>query len=288
MSYRMTYHLNGTMNKLKIILLTKDEPALIETWLKYHGNLIGYNNIHILDNSTDAHVTDIYKRTANLGYHLHIHPQCNLNTAEIYINNIKAQIEGPYNYIAKFDTDEFLTMYKDGEFIYSRDVLKQQLEYLNVGTNHHFYSSYPNYDPSKPTLTATLFHAPDVNVNTDYKQLYTTKIEQQIDLGGHGNRKHTGNNPGLTVLHYHRQPFDTYKQNLKKCCISHGWFSNDDTDEQILQKLSTNTEEVSSHKREALVEILSGRVTESSYNQPYSHGCTLSYDEVCNVYNNLT
>jgi hypothetical protein len=276
------------MSDIKIILMTKDDFSLIHTWIRYHGELLGYNNLHILDNSQDPRVLDIYKQTSNLGYHLHNYTSCNLNTAECYINSIKNQIKTECSFLAKFDTDEFLTTYKDGEYIYDRDVLKQQLEYLNVDSNHHFFNSYPNFDPGKPALTATLFQAPEVHIATDYKQLYTTKHEQQIDLGGHGTREYVGNNPGLTVLHYHRQPFDIYKQNLIKVCLSHGWFDSNDTDEQILHKLSTNTKEVSSHKREALVEILSGRVTESSFNQPHSHGCTMSYDGVCDVYNNLT
>jgi hypothetical protein len=279
---------NGLMSDVKIILMTKDDLLLIHTWIVYHGELLGYENLHILDNSQDPRVLDIYNQTSNLGYHLHSYPDCNLNTAERYINIIRKQIGNSCNFIAKFDTDEFLAMYKAGEYVYDRGVFKQQLEHLNTGTNHHFYNSYPSFDPSKPTLTATLFQTPEVHVETDYKQLYTTKIEQQIDLGGHGTREHVGNNTGMTVLHYHRQPFETYKQNLKKVCISHGWFDHDDTDEQILHKLSTNTQQVSSHKREALVSILSGQVTETSFNQPHSYGCTLTYDGVCNVYNNLT
>ena len=36
--------------KLKIISKTKNEYHLIETWIKYHAKLVGYENIVIFDN----------------------------------------------------------------------------------------------------------------------------------------------------------------------------------------------------------------------------------------------
>lgn len=269
--------------------MTKDDSALIETWIRYHGNLIGYDNLHILDNSTDTRIKNFYKQTSHLGYHLHIYPECNLNTAESFINGIKNRVKHTCNFVTKFDTDEFLVVHDNGKYICNPEILNQEINQLDTGTNHYFYNSLPFYDSLKPTLASTYFAPPEVHTNTDYKQIFTTKYEQQVDLGCHGSRDIVGNNKKLTIIHYHRQDFQTQISNLKKVCISHGWITDQDDKQQILNKLPNVSSTVSSHKREALLRYISGEVTENQYNLEHQNRrCTLHFEGIYNVHKNLT
>lgn len=92
---------------LKIFLMTKNETALIEDWIKYHGYLFGLENIHVFDGSDDKEVLDIYARYIPLGLKVHYSP-ANLNDACDELNSLMHQYKGEDNFLIKLDTDEFI------------------------------------------------------------------------------------------------------------------------------------------------------------------------------------
>ncbi len=52
---------------LKIILKTRDENLLLQDWISHHANIVGYENLLILDNlSTDQDVLGIYDRYSSI------------------------------------------------------------------------------------------------------------------------------------------------------------------------------------------------------------------------------
>ena len=56
------------MTTVKIILMTKDEPDLIEGFIHHHGRIFGYNNLHIIDDSTEESVLEFYTKNKDLGF----------------------------------------------------------------------------------------------------------------------------------------------------------------------------------------------------------------------------
>lgn len=92
---------------LKIFLLTKNETFFIEDWIKYHGYLFNFSNIHILDGSDDKEVLDIYKKFIPLGLNVH-YSDAGLNEACQEINRLMNDYKGSNNFLIKLDTDEFL------------------------------------------------------------------------------------------------------------------------------------------------------------------------------------
>ena len=56
---------------LTLILMTKDDTELIEPWLLYHEEWVGYENLHIVDDSTDGDVINFYKKYSHYNFHLH-------------------------------------------------------------------------------------------------------------------------------------------------------------------------------------------------------------------------
>jgi hypothetical protein len=98
---------------LKIILKTKDEEFLLETWIQYYSKLIGVNNIIIFDDhSSSKKVLDIYKK-----YNLQVFKRPNhFNSFEEFHHksknlNVFKEIENTCEYFAIFDSDEFLCFF---------------------------------------------------------------------------------------------------------------------------------------------------------------------------------
>jgi hypothetical protein len=98
---------------LKIILKTKDEEFLLETWIEYYSKIVGVENIIIFDdNSTSEKAINIYKK-----YNLQIFKRPDyFNSFEEFHHKSKnldvfKQIEDSCEFFAIFDSDEFLCFF---------------------------------------------------------------------------------------------------------------------------------------------------------------------------------
>ena len=101
---------------LKIFLMTKNEELLIEDWIKYHGFLFGFENIHIIDGSNSQRVFDIYGKYEPKGLNIH-YSNANLNEVTDVINDLMHKHKGENNFLIKMDTDEFLAYRRPSLFL---------------------------------------------------------------------------------------------------------------------------------------------------------------------------
>jgi hypothetical protein len=94
---------------LKIILKTKDEEFLLETWIKYYIKLVGAENIIIFDDySTSEIVLDLYKK-----YPIEVRTipnLCNIDGIHCY-KELHKEMKDACDYYTIIDTDEFLCFY---------------------------------------------------------------------------------------------------------------------------------------------------------------------------------
>ena len=94
---------------LKIILKTKDEEFLLETWIKYYIKLVGAENIIIFDDhSASQKVLNIYKK-----YPIEVReiPKLfNINALHCH-KDLHKEMKDICDYYAIIDTDEFLCFY---------------------------------------------------------------------------------------------------------------------------------------------------------------------------------
>ena len=98
--------------------MTKNELPLIEDWIKYHGHLFSFENLFIIDGSTDQQVLNIYQKYENSGINV-ITTNANLNRLATEITSIMHRHKGRNSFLIKLDTDEFLAYRKSddgGEF----------------------------------------------------------------------------------------------------------------------------------------------------------------------------
>ena len=120
-----------TQKIIKLILMTKDEKQLIKQWIKYHGEIFGYENIHLLDDSVDKEVLDYYDTLKDTGIHIHRTPGGNLNNARDRINALMTSLKSSCDFMIKMDTDEFFAFYDPETNKVSIDK-KVILDYFNI------------------------------------------------------------------------------------------------------------------------------------------------------------
>ena len=98
--------------RIKIVLITKNETELLIPWIKYHGEIFGYSNLYVIDDSTEASILDYYCNNKHLGINLYRNNH-NLNTIEREINNIMRSVKNSCDFLIKVDTDEFIGVYNN-------------------------------------------------------------------------------------------------------------------------------------------------------------------------------
>lgn len=97
---------------LKILLKTKNEPHLIETWLLYHAKLVGWQNIIVFDNhSDDENVSNVYNKYRDSGLLL--------LTVDGFANKVNSYNEYKEFYELLFTTTEYFTVLDTDEFLCS-------------------------------------------------------------------------------------------------------------------------------------------------------------------------
>lgn len=103
------------MPKLKIFLMTRNEPELIEDWITYHAHLFGMANVHILDGSDDEYVLSVYEKYRPQGLNIHF-SHSGLDDLAQELTALMQAYKGNGNFLIKLDTDEFLTYSRPAYF----------------------------------------------------------------------------------------------------------------------------------------------------------------------------
>ncbi len=87
--------------------MTKNEPELIEDWIRYHAHVFGLSNIHVLDGSDDESVFDIYQKYTPEGLNVHF-SNSGIDKLAEELTELMHEHKGTGNFLIKLDTDEFL------------------------------------------------------------------------------------------------------------------------------------------------------------------------------------
>eukprot|EP00957_Ditylum_brightwellii_P208925 15359552-Ditylum_brightwellii.AAC.1 len=86
---------------VKLILMTMDEWPLLKSWVMYHGELLGYENLYIIDSSTNTHCISFLRYARDvLGANV-LFSDTNLNEVEALLTEIGRKISGSSDFILK-------------------------------------------------------------------------------------------------------------------------------------------------------------------------------------------
>jgi len=108
----------GQNTVLKLVLMTKDEWPLIQTWVYYHGKMLGFDNLYIIDGSRETLCIEFLTYARDYLRVNIIFSAKDLNGVIKDINSVMAEISGASDLMMKVDTDEFLAILPDTESCY--------------------------------------------------------------------------------------------------------------------------------------------------------------------------
>jgi len=257
--------------------MTKNEEILIEDWIKYHGFLFGFQNIHIIDGSDNQQVLDIYEKYRQKGLNVH-YSNANLNEMKDVLNDLMHKHKGENNFLIKLDTDEFLAHISPYvfKFLQMGYFLGNKLRRGTTNFNRIMHNKYVNFLYARHRLRSdgfekifgnlpitgqkykTSFTAISVPANNDikrpcreitsfkpiqfshFKSFFHSESFRSVDLGGH--QGITTNNEGLidtplTVIHYHEISTKDSLRRARQVLISHKYIDEDDDIERCKNKL---------------------------------------------------
>ena len=257
---------------VKIFLMTKNEPEMIEDWLIYHGYLFGLENIHILDASDDQHVIGIYEKYQAWGLNVHF-SACGLDQIESELTKLMSYYRGENSFLIKLDTDEFLAYTRGlggkilslaGKTLNSLSCPPQikssiidtalKLSKIDNFNFEKFWRSLPvtgqrykasvvswsipsNEHQNRPCRDLTLFSPPHI---TTLKTYFHSDSFVSVDLGSHAGVSTNPDPPidtALTIIHYHSTSVTESVRRAKQALVSHEYIAMSDSLSEQREKL---------------------------------------------------
>eukprot|EP00553_Chaetoceros_curvisetus_P003864 CAMPEP_0204617556 /NCGR_PEP_ID=MMETSP0717-20131115/4495_1 /ASSEMBLY_ACC=CAM_ASM_000666 /TAXON_ID=230516 /ORGANISM="Chaetoceros curvisetus" /LENGTH=848 /DNA_ID=CAMNT_0051631117 /DNA_START=124 /DNA_END=2670 /DNA_ORIENTATION=+ len=242
---------------VKIIFMTMDEWPLVKSWVLYHGYLIGFENLYILDSSTDSRCLSFLRYARDhLGANV-IFGDINLNELTNVMTDIGRNIAGSSDIFLKMDTDEFLLVY-DENTNNATTSISEYLAGFAKDKNHplrlkqtsrvgYLQLSTPSEEVCKEDVYATPETFPLKPVDfigkgsmAWFKSVFASPgfVDNQevVDLGGHAKRNAV-NWTKFTIAHYHTRCFEIEVEISKRVLERHNYLSPLDTDEEALKKI---------------------------------------------------
>jgi hypothetical protein len=249
---------------IKLIMMTKDEGDLLQRWVFYHGELIGYKHLYILDGSTNLDNISFLKYARDhLGVNVIFTP-ANLNELGRELTAMAHSLAGAADFLMKVDTDEFLA-------VNSQNTTCRNSESGNCSTSPYgviellrAYSLLPiKADGGRMQIETSVGTIQDRKIceagrGMDLGQFHQIPYQlkkvvldartvQVVDLGGHNgvilpphDKKPTNIVP-LTIIHVHSRCLEHEVRNNEKACRGHGYIPSGPIDPATILKSFENS-----------------------------------------------
>jgi hypothetical protein len=252
---------------LKLIMMVMDEWPLVRQWVLYHGELIGFHNLYILEKSSDERCISflIYARD-HLGANVMFTP-ANLNQLEEELTTVANTVRGASDFVMKMDPDEFLTLQTNNSSCTSGSFLMNDVdctlspyalqEYLSdtnnlasIADGHRLRIGFiVRSRPDRELCDAGkgddigLKRLGPANPATGFKAILDSRSFSAVDLGGHRgvyfppyNTRPDKDTP-LSIIHVHSRCLEHELANTRKAATSHQIIFENWSDEEVLTKL---------------------------------------------------
>ena len=91
--------------------MVKNEIDVVEYWIKYHGSIFGYNNLHIIDNHSDDGTYEKLLEYQKEG--VHVYRESNYKLKGVFMTKLiqDTNKEEAYDVAIPMDIDEFIVHY---------------------------------------------------------------------------------------------------------------------------------------------------------------------------------
>jgi hypothetical protein len=229
---------------VKVIIMTMDEWPLIKAWVLYHGHLLGFDKLYIIDSSTDSRCISFLRYARDtLGANV-LFNDANLNQLVSLMTEIARNVGNSADFILKVDTDEFLVAHD----IQSKNVTPGAVaDYLSGFAEHgdHPLRTVNGHSrvgflqrsiPSKVACDRDIYSTPDkfllgpLHIDpVSYKAVFDSRLSPVINLGGHAiPPSEFKNSSNFGILHFHSRCIDVEVEVAKRVIIRHNFLAASD------------------------------------------------------------
>jgi hypothetical protein len=251
---RNTYkhHKKCTMS-LCLFLMTKNDWPSLQSWILYHGELVGMENIHVIDDSDDVNALMFLKRAQEKKKLKVTYTNSSLSDLSNEITNIMLSSRPYCDFMMKMDTDEFLAVYSP-----ETEAINIQKPFLDAYLSNlifdgkryqigHLVSSVPSRVCGDPSTSITSFTLS--RVKDEFKAILPSKTFKSIDLGGHRGAVDsmftgTAHRTDLAIVHFHERCYHDVIQSAIKAVHSHKYVDKylpEDRQHEILELFFKNS-----------------------------------------------
>lgn len=134
-------------SKIKIFCFTKDECELLEDWILYHGYIVGFENLILLDNqSTLPFVHSIYEKYKSRGITVYSVGGSGEKDKSAFMTQYMQKHKHEASWLIPLDTDEFLFSYAhllEGKDPTDRTHILSTIEELPASQTWFTIASFP-------------------------------------------------------------------------------------------------------------------------------------------------
>lgn len=201
------------MTIVKLFTMVKDEDDIIEDWVKYHGYLFGYKNLHIVDNYSTDNTYTILQKYESKG--VNVYRNKYYKRKGKIMSHLMNQNRDETSFLYPIDSDEFIVLFNEDKNIIEVDryTILNYFKKLPVHTSYKTPTITPKVsvlDPNRPCVTFEYASGP--TFNSRYSKTFFRNINENVIRTDHGNHYFRGSNfkTNLCLVHYH------YRGNLKK------------------------------------------------------------------------
>ena len=227
---------------------------MLKSWLLYHGQLLGFENLYVIDASTNPKCFSFLRYARDvLGANI-LFNNANLNQLEVLMTRLASDISGSSDFIMKVDTDEFLGVYDNTTTALSVDVM----EYLaGFATNNDHplrqlqekgHSQFGYVQPSVPSRYVcedNIYATPDqfplakTTPVDGYKAVYSSRHKFAVNLGGHffGEGFDSRLVTDFGIFHYHSRCVEIEVENCKRVLERHNYISATGNKDEVRSQL---------------------------------------------------
>ena len=208
-------------NSIKIFTFIKDEEIFIIDWIEYHANIVGYKNLHIVDNKSTDNTINILKEYEKLGVNvIYDYPDYSLKGE--YLSQIMKELSTKCKYLIPIDGDEFIALKTnevDYPFILSvdPDKIRYHLRQLQYNGAMYLFYSYICCISEKSKYDDPLIEIETFDITLQkhelMKKFYPSVTFISTDHGNHIGKVKSNFDTilsNLVLFHYHDVGFDSY------------------------------------------------------------------------------
>lgn len=186
--------------RVAVLSMQKDEAKTLPTWLAYYARLVGAENIHLIDNGSEAPGMAEHLAAASAsGVNVLSKPgrDAFVQKGEV-VQELARSLAGRYDVVIPVDGDEFLTMYaRPAALIDHAEFYREMAEFLASGRPAGYISAhFVNIARSRFV------------VEKPFKKVFIQPDSAfRLNRGFHFQNRHAdvGHRSGLAYIHFHHK-----------------------------------------------------------------------------------